>query len=73
MATDAWERIAELEHWLERARHSTKRDELSALRDLWITLASELTMLSTEQQVAEIEAVESIHSQVMQDVGQAVP
>ena len=69
MAADVWQRVAELERCLGRVRNSAKRDTLNALRDLWVTLAGDLPMLSAEQQAAEIEAVENIHSQVMEAVG----
>jgi hypothetical protein len=61
---DPWERAAECERSLATA-DPNQRSMLEKLRDLWIALGNEQSLVSADQVGKEIEAISRIHADMI--------
>ena len=61
---DPWERAAECEHSRSAAVDPHRRAIMEKLRDLWIALANEKTLMTEADIADEIEAISRIQSEL---------
>jgi hypothetical protein len=61
---DPWERAAECERSRSTAVDPQRRAIMEKLRDLWIALANEKTLMTEADIAEEIEAISRIHAEL---------
>jgi hypothetical protein len=62
---DPWEKAADCERSLEVATDPQKRSILTKLRDLWITLGNDCSLVSEAELAKNAESINRMHIELM--------